>query len=402
MIKKAIHLFNPGYETAVLLGQDRYTPPSNVQVMRRDLSSLPLWYAEPDDAVWCAAPIEANAYASLPDALRPKAKAFTTHTTSLIASAADSWQAQPWGLSPDSLCQFARLAEQASLPITSTDWKPAYRRLTGRQTAALCLASLQTLLPAYPLPSPPCFCDSLQGVEAALRRLEVPCVLKTPYSSSGRGLLWCKPTLEPKERAWVVGALRRQQAVSVEQGLDKLLDFAMEFRIEPSGEVAYEGLSLFQTAERGTYVGNRLAEEAALHRQLTARVGESLFEQVRQALTQLLKLHYASHYQGYVGIDMLLYRDAAGNEAWHPCVEINMRPTMGLVALKLTQRLLAQGATGLFCVDYQKEPGAALRLHQQAQEAHPLCFAEGRIQRGYFSLCPVSAESHYRAYLLLT
>ena len=34
---RAIHLFNPGYEAAVLSGQVRYTPPVNVQIMRRDL-----------------------------------------------------------------------------------------------------------------------------------------------------------------------------------------------------------------------------------------------------------------------------------------------------------------------------------------------------------------------------
>lgn len=43
---RAIHLFNPGYEAAVLSGQVRYTPPVNVQLMRRDLAALPIWYAE--------------------------------------------------------------------------------------------------------------------------------------------------------------------------------------------------------------------------------------------------------------------------------------------------------------------------------------------------------------------
>ena len=50
---RAIHLFNPGYEAAALSGQVRYTPPVNVQLMRRDLATLPMWYAEPGDLVWC-------------------------------------------------------------------------------------------------------------------------------------------------------------------------------------------------------------------------------------------------------------------------------------------------------------------------------------------------------------
>ena len=55
------------------------------------------------------------------------------------------------------------------------------------------------------------------------------------------------------------GALRRQGVISVERGLNKVLDFAMEFHVDAEGEVGYEGLSLFETAERGAYIGNRLA-----------------------------------------------------------------------------------------------------------------------------------------------
>ena len=99
---------------------------------------------------------------------------------------------------------------------------------------------------------------------------------------------------------------------------------------------------------------------------------------------------------------MLIYRTEAGAYAWHPCVEINMRRTMGLVALKLTQRLLADQVSGLFQITYQKEEGEAYRSHQEAQEAHPLCVEAGRIVKGYLSLCPVNPKTHYRAYLLIS
>lgn len=370
--------------------------------MRRDLATLPLWYAEPGDWVLCETVPETTAYAFLPSSLRPQAMAVTPQNIPLESSSPVSWKAQPWGLSPDSLRHLAQWAEKQGLHIQGITWQPVYRRLTGRQTAADCLAHLRTLLSGYPLPSSPVFCSSLEEVRAALSSLSSPCLLKTPYSSSGRGLLWCQGQIGAKEEAWVEGALRKQGMISVEQGLDKVLDFAMEFHVGEAGEVRYEGLSLFQTAERGAYTGNRLAEEPLLRKLITDQVGESLFEQVRQAWTQVLANVYSPSYQGYIGVDMLLYRGFDGQLAWHPCVEVNMRATMGWVALRLTQRLLAKGATGIFCVDYQKEDGAAYRLHQEAMRAHPLCYVHGRIAQGYLSLCPVNPSTHYRAYLLLS
>lgn len=47
-----IHYFNPGHETAVLLGTQNYTAPTNVRKMQKDLALLPVWYAEEDDFVY--------------------------------------------------------------------------------------------------------------------------------------------------------------------------------------------------------------------------------------------------------------------------------------------------------------------------------------------------------------
>lgn len=50
---------------------------------------------------------------------------------------------------------------------------------------------------------------------------------------------------------------------------------------------------------------------------------------------------------------------------------------------------------------YEKEAGEALEKHRLMSETYPLRLANGRIQEGYLSLCPVTKDTHYRAYLLL-
>ena len=62
-----IHYFNPGHETAVLLGTQNYTAPTNVRKMQKDLALLPVWYAEEDDFVY----LEGNPSVFRPFAQRP-------------------------------------------------------------------------------------------------------------------------------------------------------------------------------------------------------------------------------------------------------------------------------------------------------------------------------------------
>ena len=46
----------------------------------------------------------------------------------------------------------------------------------------------------------------------------------------------------------------------------------------------------------------------------------------------------APHYDGPVGIDMMLYWDENGRIALNPCVEVNLRMTMGMVTAAMGSR----------------------------------------------------------------
>ena len=72
------------------------------------------------------------------------------------------------------------------------------------------------------------FCKKVREVEKYLILQNAPFILKTPYSSSGRGLLWLpERKLTTKDRTWIEGALNKQGCVSIECALDKYQDFAM-------------------------------------------------------------------------------------------------------------------------------------------------------------------------------
>ncbi len=134
---------------------------------------------------------------------------------------------------------------------------------------------------------------------------------------------------------------------------------------------------------------------------ITQFTGEGTYSRIQEAVCAVLQEVYGSIYTGCIGVDMLVYKQKDGSFAIHPCIEINMRYTMGMVALRLFQHYVVPEAVGEYRVSYDKESGEALDKHRFMSETYPLRLANGRIQEGYLSLCPVTKETHYRAYLLI-
>ena len=206
-----------------------------------------------------------------------------------------------------------------------------------------------------------------------------------------------------KDRQWIEGAVRKQGEISIEPALDKQQDWAMEFESDGKGAVTYRGLSVFGTAERGAYSGNILGSESLRESFILAHLPSLTFIQVKKALEIVLSEIYGYLYTGCIGVDMLLYRQP-DSLSWniHPCVEINMRQTMGMVAVQLSEQFLEANHTGRFVVDYEALPGEVQNKDKDMRQKYPLVVTNGKIQSGYLSLCPISSDTHYWAYIIIT
>lgn len=397
-----IHYFNPGHETAVLLGSENYTPPTNVQRMTKELAYLPAWYAESGDFVFVEEIASPRFFALQPKSLRPFATLVSRKELATKDISPAELKAAPWGLSPSSIHLFNELKKNSQVAISVPEWNEQYFRLTGRQTAAECLEKIRMLLPDLSLPVAPKFCTKIRDIEKYLILQNAPFVLKTPYSSSGRGLLWLpERKLSAKDKTWIEGAFKKQGTVSIECALKKRLDFAAEFYSDGQGNIRYEGLSVFNAGSKGAYTGNILGSQEYLSCLFIENFGEETFSRIIEAAQQAIQEVYGHIYTGYLGIDMLMYEKPDGTYAIHPCIEINMRYTMGMVALRISQKYLAPRARGDFHITYESHPGDAYEKHCFMKKAYPLDLENGKIKEGYLTLCPVTKETKYRAYILI-
>ena len=114
----------------------------------------------------------------------------------------------------------------------------------------------------------------------------------------------------------------------------KVEDFALEFVADV--KVRYVGLSLFET-NGSAYSGNIVASEERKRQMLGKYIDGTLLDELILRLEEALTIQLGGKYSGPLGVDMMVV--AGGDDRpfrIHPCVEINLRRTMGHVALALT------------------------------------------------------------------
>jgi hypothetical protein len=347
------------------------------------LALLPVWYAEDGDYVCEGMNLfHIGADGPLPVMERAEGSLPPLH-------------GEPWGLSP-AACRFFGKLQARHPQIQAPQWDANCAVLAGRKTAASCLQKIREACGDKKLPEMPRFFSSPEEALAYLREKPGAYLLKTPYSSSGRGLLSVNGAPSPKDEQWMRGAFARQKALSVEQRLERVLDFALEYKSDGRGGLEEEGLSLFRTSSNGAYRGNILQTQDKLREQLRPYLEPSYLKRMSEILRQALADTYAHLYAGPLGLDLLVYKDAGGNFRLHPCVEVNLRRTMGHLALRLQERL-APGSEGLFQILYHKQAGEALNWASRMKEEAPLRLRGGRPASGCLFLTPINASTCYTA-----
>ena len=84
----------------------------------------------------------------------------------------------------------------------------------------------------------------------------------------------------------------------------------------------------------------------------------------------------------------------------HPCVEINLRLNMGIIAHEVRRKLLAPGTEGTFHVTAFPTEEAAQQFHQEQTTKYPPVYREGKMVSGYHPLTPILPHTRHHAYVI--
>lgn len=384
-----LYLFNPDADLALADGRVNYIPPASARQMACDLALLPAWYALPGSGVLAASAYNDVFLERMSDLWGLDAHLVTEPELGEI----ELESMIPWGWNAALRNRLLRngVSEKA---LPTTEKLDSWRILASRERMEEALKAFRHLS----------FCvgesRNLYNIEECRTYVETrkQVVLKMPWSGSGKGLFWCLDgSCTQTVQNWCTRVLRTQGCVVASPIYNKVSDFALEFYMNEQGEVSFEGYSCFKTTARGAYTGNLLFADKEAEKYLSVHVPCEWLHQVCREAKLMLQKTFAG-YVGYLGIDMMVCHTEDAY-AIHPCVEVNLRMNMGLVASNLARRLLAPGACGSFSVEYHPSADDLRACHERDMALSPLVVCSGRISEGYLPLVPVTPSAHYRAFV---
>ncbi len=396
MTKKALYLFNPEHDLALASGEANYMAPASARRMASELALLPMWYAEEGSAVLAPSAYNLDYVKKIQELLGLSVDLITEPELAIEPDL----DIRPWGWDVALRKRLSVLGVDEVL-LPSMGQLNDLREYSHRSKAVALLPELQLN---------ECFCGEsyyLKTPEEWKRFVEgrKECLLKAPLSGSGKGLNWCKGIFTPFISGWCTRVAASQGGVIAEPIYNKVEDFAMEFYSDGAGELTFVGYSLFHTGKSGMYEGNRLLSNGAIRKQLAQYVPLEALMDLENCLKYRLSALVGTVYKGYLGVDMMICRFPENEKPVfriHPCVEINLRMNMGVIARFLHDRYVRPGSTGRFVIDYHPSEGEALQEHERMSATYPLEIREGRVYSGYLPLVPVHKRSCYRAWIWVT
>lgn len=381
------HIFNPEHDSALAMESGIYTPKPQIQQFAKDLSTLPLWYGDAADKVIASDCNDAewveNVCKIIPDIKNKLA------STDDYKHFKELKRLIPWGID-NTVCKLTGTAD-----IDGEDVADVIKRtkiFSSREQTQDALTRLKEYgLYSGFVSQKVDSIDDLRRINKEFGRV----VVKAPWSSSGRGVFFIDD-LDEKEARRISKIIDSQGFVMVESFFEKEIDFAIEF--EYIGEKwLFAGYSLFTTDEHGAYKQNILASDECLRKEICKYADATQLDSVIQ--------FYCDYFQerneelkgnNIIGVDMM-----AGNGNIHPCVEINVRHTMGIVARKIYDKFVEPGKTGYYAIIRLNNADELKQWNAEQVEKFPSSISNGKITRGFIPLTPIGSKTVFQAYVVI-
>lgn len=364
-----LHIYNLDHDYALAEGSHNFTPPLKIRRMRNIYSLFPALYADDGDYILY---LDSDAN-SLSDKETDWSKGYemfknlvrlknlqVINLPDLSHIDYSNIEIQPWGWNKTLIHKL----RQYGVPDNSLP-KPSYidiiRKLSHRANSIKILEQIKKF--ALEIESDEernILLKTFYKIESPIEISDVDCIhnfleeygnlyLKAPWSSSGRGVMFTKELTLEQISQWTHGVIRKQGSAIVEKAYKRKADFASEW-VLIKGNPHFLGFSTFETSPRGKFKANKFGSPEQLARMplelIKLNTDFSDFEanliisKILEAQVFVLKEIFSNYFQTsdnilYLGIDMLIGEDNVVN----PCVEINLRLTMGHVALLVSEHI---------------------------------------------------------------
>lgn len=318
-----LHIYNPEHDIALGKNSEFFTPPKAARLTRKIFCHRPAIWAEDGDWVLVDDISVAESNILHDKGCYAKVRFVTMKDLSKLQQEDMPEKILPWGWDKFLVKQLITCNRLFKKLVPSSEQLDDIRMLSSRCFVA------ERLLPMIMTDhyvGEMLICRSYEEVVAELQK-NSNIVVKSPWSCSGRGVRFLHGDITDSEYGWIKNILNEQGSVTVEPMYNKLIDFAMEF-YACEGATEYHGLNIFET-RNGAYIRNVGGAEEENMAILAEYVPEKMIIDLKERLLSVTKKIFHNRYTGPFGIDMMIVLTSEGKKKIHPCVEMNLRRTMG-------------------------------------------------------------------------
>lgn len=383
---KSLFVFNPENDLALANGTPYFTPPKMAQKIRFDLQMLPLWLADRGDSIYAPKSIDNQTFIESVKSFLPSKSEINLKYDDL-----GDLEITPWGWSEALRYELSSKIDK----VTDFDLQKL-RDLSSRKTVTKVYDYFETHS-SMKLPTSPKLCNTLEDVEQFVADNQ-NCMIKAPWSGSGKGVFNVTAENFHVYLPWIKGTLKKQGSVLCEVFLNKVQDFAMEFYSD-GHSVRFVGYSVFENNSRFSYEQAIVANEKELRFYLEQYIQGKQLDYVREVLICCLNRIIPQEYKGYLGVDMMLYIDENNQINIMPCIELNLRMTMGLLSCKLGNDLINDGKKGIMKILFHADVEAREAYIKTLSQPQ---FVNGKLENGSLLLVPIYRDSVYTAVLTVS
>ncbi len=329
-----LHIFNASHDEALAAHSPYYYPSTIARTLEGRWAALPAVWAEEGDFILLPKPTKGQTV-SPKDCLPSDTSSLTFLYPHELTPARwrDISHIDPWGWDLLVRHKLHKLgAPEALLP--PTERIDTLRTLSSRRTTTRLLPSLREALRQEGILT--VGLSQIAQSEADIHdflQTYPDCLGKSLWSCSGRGVFPLSLPLTDSTCGRIRRLLTEQGGIELEPRYEPCLDFALEFLVTRAESVQYMGLSVFSTNSSGGYTQNILEPQSQLRERLSRRWGLDALPQLVRVCEERLTALLADDYEGYLGIDMMLVTLPDDTTRLHPCIEVNLRRTMGIAAL---------------------------------------------------------------------
>lgn len=362
-------MYYPENDLALAAGTASYTPPPAARALHRAGEALPLWMGRPGDRFVCSG-LSEEWYTDMCGRFSIDNVDIYDHTDAALLPS-------PWGWSLAS----RRAMENAGYPASQMPDDAAIERLrelSHRRTSRALREAIAELVP-FEIAEAAVEARDTATVESYLAARHAV-IAKAPWSCSGRGLVRSSAMPAAVFIQQCAGIMRRQGSVMLEPEHTKKLDFALLYECGECDVAAFRGISVFATSPRGGYTSNVVASQEQLHALVDDAAGAGRLDALIEAAAKALP-SVVPGYRGPLGIDMLVTATGLVDAS----VELNLRYTMGFLALGFSRYLAAGTRATLDVIPAPQAPAAGAIVEN------------GLLVSGELDLTPPNKDFAFRA-----